>query len=239
MKLVGRGLIVDTGRGLAYPEWGDVEIDFGLPCAEAPPPLAAGEYVVPAGAAFTGRILWYELTADLLAVATGEAPAPGTVKRAEAEPYQVPTAAPYEVELAEAEVVPLSEFVVGDDNERLRPVATDPEPGEYRRDGGRLTLNVSHAGRYVYVDYFFREEGRGSTLVLPPFAAPGEFKLWAALKLNDAAAHLYEREMVLAAACCRRTGPLRWEAGEEEFGAFGFAFAAENRSPGEVVAYFP
>ncbi|UCH77314.1 MAG: hypothetical protein JSU81_06115 [Candidatus Coatesbacteria bacterium] len=238
MKLVGRGLIVDTGRELAYPEWGDVEIDFGLPCAEAPA-LAAGEYAVPPGAAFTGRIVWYELTADLLAVATGEAPAAGTVKRAEAEPYQVPSAPPYEVELAEAAVVPLSEFVVGDDNERLRPVAAEPGPGEYRRDGGRLTLNVSHAGRYVYVDYFFREEGTGKTLILPPFAAPGEFKLWAALKLNDAAAHLYEREMVLAAACCRRTGPLGWEAGEEEFGAFGFAFAAENRSPGEVVAYFP
>jgi hypothetical protein len=235
MKLRGKGLIVDAGRGAGFPDYGEVEIDFGPALVTAG--AAGGGGVSPYDAPLTGRIFWYELSAELLAAVTGEPLAGGTTARAEAEPHRLPAEPPCVIELAEPAVVPGSETVVGDDNLRLARVAAPPGPDEYAAEGSRLTFSVERAGQYVYVDYFYAEEGAGRTLVLSPGAGAGEFKLLAALELGGAATHLYERELILAAARCRRTGPLA--AAEGECDAFGFEFAVENRLAGDVTLYFP
>lgn len=234
MKLVGRGLIFDGEGGVNFPDYGDVEVDFGLAVA---PPAPAG-CVVPNDAALTGKIAWYDLSAELLAAVTGDALSAGTVARAEAEPHQVPMEAPYEVELVEATVVPGSEIVIADDNWRLRRVDGAPGPDEYAVDGCALTLNAARAGFYVYVDYFY-SAAAGKTVVVSPFSTPAPFRLLATLKPYDGDDGLYEREFVLAAARCRRTGPLKAASPTAGPGPFGFTFSAENRVPGDVVVYFP
>jgi hypothetical protein len=244
MKLIGKGLVIDAERGENFPDYGDVEIDFGLAVAL---PSPAG-FVLPNDAAITGKIAWYDLNAELLAAVTGDALSAGTVARAEAEPHQVPTEPPHEVELVETTVVPLSEIVIGDDNWRplseivigddnwrLRRVDGTPGPDEYAVDGTSLAFHAARAGLYVYVDYFYSDAAGGKTVVVSPFSAPGAFKLLATLRLYDGDDGLYERELVLAA----RTGPLAAESPAAEPGSFGFAFAVENRVPGDVVVHFP
>ncbi|HUU56054.1 MAG TPA: hypothetical protein VMW93_01815 [bacterium] len=239
MKLRGTGLIIDTGRGVGFPDYGDLEVDFGLNVLNLAPPSPGGGCVAPYDAPLTGRIAWYELTADLLAAVTGDALFGGAMVRAEAEPHLVPDEPPYAIELAEPANVPLSEVVVGDDNLRLGRVAGSPGPDEYAADGGRLTFGAGRAGEYVYVDYFYVDESSGRTLVLNPFTAAGEFKLLATLKLSEAEGNLYERELMLAAERCRRTGPLAAGPADGDFGSFGFEFAVENRAAGDVTLYFP
>jgi hypothetical protein len=235
MKLVGRGLVIDVERGDNFPDYGDVEIDFGL----GVPPPAAGGWALPYDAALTGKIAWYDLSAELLAAVTGDVLAAGTVARAEAEPHQVPAEAPFEITLVEATVVPLSEIVIGDDNWRLRRVAGPPGPDEYAVDGAALTFSAARAGLYVYVDYFYSDSASGKTVVVNPFNSPAEFKLLATLSLYDGGDGLYERELILAAERCRRTGPLAPGSHAADSGSFGFEFAVENRVPGDVVVYFP
>ena len=233
----GKGLIIDTGRGVGFPAYGDVEVDFGLNLLKLGPPAAGAPspYDVP----LTGTIIWYELTADLLAAVTGDALSNGALRRAEAEPHRVPDEPPYVVELVDAAVVAHSEVVVGDDNARLRRVVGPPGPDEYVVAGSRLTFGAGRAGQYVYADYFYADGDSGRTLALSPFGAAGEFKLLAALKLNEPSANLCEGELILAAERCRPTGPLSGGPGEDQAGAFGFAFAAENRAAGDVTFYFP
>jgi len=235
MKLIGKGLVIDAERGENFPDYGDVEIDFGLAVAL---PSPAG-FVLPNDAAITGKIAWYDLNAELLAAVTGDALSAGTVARAEAEPHQVPAEPPYEVELVETTVVPLSEIVIGDDNRRLRRVDGIPGPDEYAVDGTALTFHAARADLYVYVDYFYSDAAGGKTVVVSPFSAPGAFKLLATLRLYDGDDGLYERELVLAAERCRRTGQLKAESAAAEPGSFGFSFAVENRVPGDVVVHFP
>ncbi len=232
MKLMGRGLIIDAERGENFPDYGDVEIDFGL----AIPPAAG--CAVPCDAAITGKIAWYDLSPELLAAVTGDALTVGAIARVEAEPHLVPAEPPHKVTPVETTVVPLSEIVIGDDNWRLRRVAGPPGPDEYAVDGAALTFNAARAGLYVYVDYFYAAAA-GKTVVVSPFNSPAEFKLLAALRLYDGADNLYERELILAAERCRRTGPLRGGTGAAAFGSFGFEFAVENRVPGDVAVHFP
>jgi len=239
MKLRGKGLIIDTGRGVGFPDYGDVEIDFGLNLLRVGPPAAGGGASSPYDPPLAGTIVWYELTAELLAAVTGGPLSGGTLSRAEAEPHRVPDEPPYAVEFARAAVVPLSEVVVGDDNLRLGRVAASPGPDEYAAAGSRLTFGAGRAGQYVYADYYFADENSGRTLALSPFGGAGEFKLLAALNLDEAAHNLYERELVLVAERCRPTGPLAAEPAEGEARAFGFAFAVENRAAGDVTLYFP
>ncbi len=239
MKLTGKGLIVDMGRGIDFPDYGDVEINFGLNFPSPPPPASAGGYVVPYDAPIKGKIAWYELTAELLAAFTGDTLSPGAVKRTEAEPHQVPLEEPFEVTLAATSNVARSEIVIADDNSRLVRAAGSPGPGEYGIAGAKLTFNAAQAGYYVYVDYFYSDKDNGKTLVLNPFNLPGEFKLLADLTLFDAASSLYDRELVLVAERCRRAGPLASGPAGGEFGSLGFEFAVDNRAPGDVVAYFP
>jgi hypothetical protein len=239
MKLTGKGLIVDIGRDVGFPDYGDVEIIFGLNFPSPPPPASAGGYVVPYDAPITGEIAWYELTAELLAAVTGEALSTGAVKRTEAEPHQVPLEEPYEVTLASTSNVARSEVVIADDNSRLVRAAGPPGPGEYGIAGATLTFDAARAGYYVYVDYFYSDEDNGKTLVLSPFGLPGEFKLLADLAPCDAASNLYDRGLVLVAERCRRTGPLASGPAGGEFASLGFAFAVDNRAPGDVVVYFP
>jgi hypothetical protein len=234
MKLRGKGLIIDTGRGVGFPDYGDVEVDFGLSLLKLGTPASgsASSYDSP----LAGNIVWYELTAELLAAVTGDALSNGTLARAEAEPHRVPDGPPYAIDLVGAAAVPHSEVVVGDDNARLRRVAGSPGPEEYAVDGRRLTFGAGRAGQYVYADYFYADAASGRTLALSPFAAAGEFKLLAALKLNEPLANLCEGELILAAERCRPTGP---PAEVDDAGTFGFAFAAENRAAGDLTLYFP
>jgi hypothetical protein len=234
MKLRGKGLIIDTGRGVGFPDYGDVDVDFGLNLSKLGPPAAGA--ASPYGAPLTGTIVWYELTADLLAAVTGDALSTGALSRAEAEPHRVPDEPPYAIDLVGAAVVPLSEVAVGDDNARLRRVAGSPGPDEYAVSGSRLTFAATRAGQYVYADYFYADGQSGRTLALSPFAAAAEFKLLAALKLSEGERNLCERELVLVAERCRPTGP---PPNEGECDAFGFSFAAENRAAGDVTLYFP
>jgi len=209
------------GRGVDFPDYGDVEINFGLNFPSPPPPASAGGYVVPYDAPITGKIAWYELTAELLAAFTGDTLSPGAVKRTEAEPHQVPLEEPFEVTLAHTSNVARSEIVIADDNSRLVRTSTSPGPGEYGIAGAKLTFNAAQAGYYVYVDYFYSDKDNGKTLVLNPSSS------------------LYDRELVLVAERCRRTGPLASGPAGGEFGSLGFEFAVDNRAPGDVVAYFP
>ncbi|NIT36240.1 MAG: hypothetical protein GTN49_07035, partial [candidate division Zixibacteria bacterium] len=71
MKLTGKGLIVDVGRDVDFPDYGDVEINLGLNFP-SPAPAASAGYVVPYDAPITGKIAWLELTAELLAAFTGD-----------------------------------------------------------------------------------------------------------------------------------------------------------------------
>lgn len=237
MKLRGKGLIIDTGRGVGFPDYGDVEVDFGLNLLKLGPPAAGAPS--PYDAPLTGTIVWYELTADFLAAVTGDALSVGTLARAEAEPHRVPDEPPYAIDLVGAAVVPHAEVVVGDDNARLARVVNSPGPDQYAADGCRLTFGASRAGQYVYADYFYADGQSGRTLALSPFAAAGEFKLLAALKLSEGERNLCERELILVAERCRPTGLPATEPGEDEAGAFGFAFVAENRAAGDVTLYFP
>jgi len=197
---------------------------------------AVGGAASPYDPVLTGRIVWRELTADLLAALTADALASGATARAEAEPHRVPDEPPYAVDLVESAVVPLSEVVVGDDNARLRRAAGAPGPDEYAVAGRRLTFAAARAGQYIYADYFYANEGAGRTLVLNPFGAAAEFKLLAALDLDNGTENLYACELVLAAERCRPTGP---PADMDDDGTFGFAFAIENRAAGDVTFYFP
>jgi hypothetical protein len=235
MKLRGKGLIIDSARGVGFPAYGDVEVDFGLNLFKLGP-AAAGGACSPYDPPLTGTIVWRELTAELLAAVTGDALAAGTLARAEAEPHRVPAEPPHVVELVEPAVVPHSEVVVGDDNLRLGRVAGVPGPDEYAVAGSRLTFGADRAGQYVYADYFYADAGSGRTLALGPFAAAAEFKLLASLKLSEGERNLCERELVLVAERCRPTGP---PPNEGECDAFGFSFAAENRAAGDITLYFP
>jgi hypothetical protein len=236
MKLMGRGLVIDADHGVRFPEYADVEVEFGFNVSNDTTTYWGGT-----GGSRTplrGRLVWYDLTADLLTAATGDRAAVGTLLRAEAEPYEVPAREPFEVRLAHEGVVPLSELVVGDDNRPLRRVAAAPASDSYCIDGTRLSFSAGRAGSYVYVDYFYADAG-GRTLVLDPFDTPGEFRLLAALKLGDVDGTRFDREMVLSAGRCRRVGPLLAGSRPGEFGSFGFSFVAENRVAGDVVLHFP
>jgi hypothetical protein len=237
MKLLGKALVIDADRGVRFPEYADVEIDFGLNVSDVPTEYWGGGYC--GRSRISGRLAWFDLTAELLAAATGEKAAVGTILKAEAEPHEVPTEAPFEARLAFSGAVPLSELVVGDDNRPLRRVAAAPGPDDYVADGARLSFSAARAGSYVYVDYFHAAAEEGRTLVLNPFGTPREFKLLATLKLGDADDTRYDRELVLAAGRCRHVGPLSGGSRPGEFGSFGFEFVAENRAAGDVVVHFP
>jgi len=239
MKLIGKGLIIDAGRGVDFPDYGDLELSFGLSVLNIPAPAATGGYVVPYDAPVTGRIGWYDLSAELLAAVTGNAAAAGTVRRAESEPHDVPVASPYTITLAYSTPVALTDVVVRDDGVRMTRVAAGPAAGQYVIAEATLTFNAADAGRRVYVDYFYAQAGVGHQVVVSPFALPAEFKLAAALKLYDTAVNEYAGELVATAEHCRRTGPLAVGARAGQFGSFGFEFAVENRAPGDLVLYFP
>lgn len=217
MKLVGRGLVV--GEAEAYREWGDVEIDVDVDATE-----------------WHGRIVWYELTAHLLSSVTGHSVRPGTILRTEAEPYQIPEKPPYEVTLGEEPVVN-SEFIVDDANEHMMLAAGQPELGEYQIYGKTVIANKAYAGRYIYVDYFYKDTD-GETFVIMPPEQTGEFRLLAALKLPGNAGSLYDGETVLEALHCQRTTSLGLESDESEFGAFGFDFTIKNSGRGDVALHF-
>lgn len=239
MKLIGKGLIVDAGRGVDFPDYGDLELTFGLNVLNIPAPAATGGYVVPYDAPVTGRIGWYDLSADLLAAVSGNAVAEGTVRRAESEPHDIPASSPYTVTLTHATPLALTDMVVRDDGARMTRVAGAPAAGQYAVAAATLTFNAADAGRRVYVDYFYTQAGAGHQVVVSPFALPAEFKLIAALKLYDTGANEFAGELVAAAEHCRRTGPLAVGARAGQFGSFGFEFAVENRTPGDLVIYFP
>ncbi len=239
MKLIGKGLLIDTEHGVDFPDYGELEVNFGLNVLNVPAPATTGGYVVPYDAPITGKIAWYDLTPELLAATTGNDLSAGTVKRVEAEALQVPGQSPYEVTLSQNTNLALSEVVLRDDNRRMKRVSASPAPGEYAISGAVLTFNAAAAGRYVYVDYFYADAADGKTLLVSPFALPTEFKLLASLKLFDTNANEYEGELVFTAEHCRRTGPLAVGSRVGEFGSFGFEFAVENRIAGDVAVYFP
>lgn len=239
MKLIGKGLVIDAARGVEFPDYGELELNFGLAVLTVPAPAAAGAYVIPYDAPLTGKLVWYDLTPEMLAAATGNELASGTVRRREAEPHVVPSSPPYEVTLEETALLPLTDVVLGDDRRRRRRVAANPGPGEYVISGATLTFHSSDAGRTVYVDYFYGDAAAGQTLVVSPFALPGAFKLVGAVKLFDGGANDYAGELVVVAQSCRRTGPLVVGARAGDVASFGFDFALENRVPGDVAVYFP
>jgi hypothetical protein len=239
MKLIGKGLVVDAEHGVDFPDYGDLELNFGLNVLTIPAPATTGSYIVPYDAPITGRISWYDLGPELLAAATGNDLTAGTVKRAAGEAHAIPAAAPYEVTLDHAPPLALSDLVVGDDGRRFKRAAGAPGAGEYAVAGAVFTFNAADAGRAVYADYFYADAAAGQTLVVSPFALPGEFKLLAGLKLYGTGANEYEGDLVFAAERCRRTGPLAVGSRVGQFGSFGFEFAVENRVPGDVAVYFP
>jgi len=208
MKLIGKGLIVDAAHGVEFPDYGDLEVNFGLNVLNLPSPAATGGYVVPYDAPVTGKIAWYDLTAEMLAAATGNELAAGTLRRAEAEAHEVPASEPYETTLVHPTNVALSEVVVGDDGRRRQRVAGAPGAGQYKIEGAKLTLNAADAGHHVYADYFYADAAAGRTMVVSPFVLPAEFKLLAALKLYDTGVNEYGGELVFVAEHCRRAGAL-------------------------------
>jgi hypothetical protein len=239
MKLIGKGLIIDLTNGLEFPDYGDLTVNFGLNVLNVPSPTVNGGYVIPYDAPVTGKISWYDVTAEVLAALTGGGLENGSVRYAQAESHQVPTSEPYEITLDNADIIPLSEVVISENGVRMRRVPTDPGESEYVISGNVLEFSLDAAGSYVYVDYFYEDTSAGKTMTVDPYSLPGEFKLLASLKFFDTYAADYTGELVFIAERCRRTGPVDVGSRAADFGTFGFDFAVENRNPGDVVVCFP
>lgn len=239
MKLIGKGLIIDLTSGLEFPDYGDLVLTLGLNVLEVPSPGYNGGYTVPYDAPVTGKIAWYDISADLMAAITGSSLSSGTVKRVQGESHQISGSSPYTITLDNADNIAQSEIVVRDDNVRMLRVATSPGEGEYAISGDTLTFSSEDAGKYVYIDYFYEDAASGHKLSIDPYALPGSFKLLASLKAYDTYGADYTGEIVAIAEKCRRSGAVELGSRVGEFGSFGFDFTVENRNPDDLALYFP
>jgi hypothetical protein len=239
MKLIGKGLIIDLTSGLEFPDYGDLVLTLGLNVLEVPSPGYNGGYTVPYDAPITGKIAWYDISAELMAAITGSSLSGGTVKRAQGENQQIPGSSPYTVTLDNADNIAQSEIVIRDDNMRMKRVAASPGEGEYSITGDTLTFSSEDAGKYVYIDYFYEDAATGHKLSIDPYTLPGSFKLLASLKAYDTYGADYAGEIVAIAEKCRRSGPVELGSRVGEFGSFGFDFTVENRNPDDLALYFP
>ncbi len=239
MKLIGKGLIIDLTNGLEFPDYGDLVLTLGLNVLEVPSPGYNGGYTVPYDAPVTGKIAWYDISADLMAAITGSSLSSGTVKRAQGENHQIPAGSPYEITLDNANNIAQSEIVIRDDNVRMKRVASSPDTGEYAISGDTLTFSSEDVNKYVFIDYFYEDAATGHKLSIDPYTLPGSFKLLASLKVYDTYGADYAGEIVAVAEKCRRTGPVEMGSRVGEFGSFGFDFAVENRNPDDLALYFP
>ncbi|MCP4231266.1 MAG: hypothetical protein GY771_14110 [bacterium] len=239
MKLIGKGLIIDLTSGLEFPDYGDMVLTLGLNVLEVPSPGYNGGYTVPYDAPITGKIAWYDISAELMAAITGSSLSSGTVRGAQAENHQIPSASPYTVTLDNGDIVAQSEIVIRDDSVRMKRVSGSPSSGEYSISGDTLTFSGDDAGKYVYVDYFYEDAAGGHRLSIDPYKLPGSFKLLASLKAYDTYGADYAGEIVAVAEKCRRSGPVEMGSRVGEFGSFGFDFTVENRNPNDLVLNFP
>lgn len=238
MKLIGKGVILDASGGLPFLDYGELQIIFGLDVLSIPRGDIAGRYYVPVGMPVTGRLTWFDISAELLASLLGAGAEQGTVRRVVSESHTIPDESPYTVDLDHQANLGATEVVMGSDGTRFRRVATSPSSGEYSITDYTLTFSSEDGGKTIYVSYFYSDPSSGSTIVLAPQGLPSRFKLVGSLNLYDIAEE-ESGDLVLVAERCVRTSPLNLGASVGEYGRFGFDFALENITAGDITLYMP
>jgi hypothetical protein len=238
MKLIGKGIMLNASGGVPFLDYGDLQVNFGLDLVSIPRGDIAGRYYVPVGMPVSGRLSWFDLSADLLASLLGSQSDTGTVRRVVGESQTIPGSSPYSLDLNHGDILPATEVVLGGDGARFRRVSSSPDEGEYSIDEETLTFNSADAGKRVYVSYFYDDPSSGHKIVLSPQGLPTRFKLVGSLNLYDMA-NTENGDLVVIGERCVRTSPLNLGAAVGDYGRFSFEFALENVNPGDITLYMP
>jgi hypothetical protein len=237
MKLIGKGLLIDTKSGLPFADYGELLQRFGVNIISIPRGDIAGKYTIPVGSQITGHIQWFDINGRLLAGILGGDTEDGGIDFVNFEEHTIPEEDPYTIELNNDDIVVNTELVQDISGGNFKKVEGNPASGEYMINEHTLTFSSGDSGAIIYISYFYNTQ-EGMSISLNPRDIPVHFELIGKLDLIDTS-NEESGDFIIKAKRCVRISDLEIGASAGEVGRFGFEFVIDNHNEGDVVISLP